>query len=83
MEIEENKPTVIKSQSYLIEYNYMSDGSLQVSRINGSLDKSKEPFSAIELLGVITKVQMDINQQISGKMTQPDIVKRTVIKDVD
>lgn len=74
-------PTIVKSQSYLIEYNYMSDGTLQVSRINGSLDKSKESFSAIELLGVVTKCQQDILKQMSGAMTQPDILKRTLIED--
>lgn len=68
------KPTVVKTQTYLIEYNYMSDGTLQVSRTN-------KGFPAIELLGVVTRVQLEINQQISGTMTQPDIVKRTVVED--
>lgn len=74
LKLVEEFTTVVKSQSYLIEYNYMSDGTLQVSRTNNG-------FTAIELLGVVTKTQQDILKQISGEMTQPDIVKRTVIKE--
>ncbi len=67
-------PTVVKSQSFVVKYDTLSDGTLGVQR-------TVDGFSAIELLGVLEAIQHEIILQMNKKMPQPDIVKRTVIQD--
>jgi hypothetical protein len=66
----EKKP--IKKQSYTIEVTTYDDGSIASERTN-------DGFSAIELLGLLYHVSLDIQLQMSGNI-QPTIVKRNYVE---
>ena len=44
------------------------------------LERTCDGFNPLELMGILELTQLDILQQMSGKI-KPDIVKRTVIED--
>lgn len=71
-EIQENKELIL-TQSYSIKVYRYTDGSTSMSRQN-------DGFNPLELLGVLDFTQMEIKDQIKGKIT-PDYVKREVVTD--
>ena len=58
---------------YTISVYELEDGKIREER-------ECEGFSAIELLGRLERLQMEIIMQMSGEMSPPDIVKRTVVE---
>lgn len=64
---------VIETKKWTIEIKSYDDGSFTLKRTN-------EGFTALELLGLIFKAQMEILDQISGKI-KPTVTERIVVKD--
>jgi hypothetical protein len=59
-------------KSYTVEMNFMPDGTTNMTRTN-------DGFSGLELLGVLSMVQMEILQQLSGQI-KPDITELQIVK---
>lgn len=69
--VEEPKEAkIIATKKWTIEINFYDDGSQRLKRTN-------EGFNPYELLGLSFKSQMEILDQISGKIT-PTITERIV-----
>jgi D-Tyr-tRNAtyr deacylase len=64
---------VEKIQKYIIEVIIYEDGSTRMNR-------TCDGFNALELLGVLEFTQIEIMEQIKGRI-KPDLVKRTVLTD--
>ena len=67
------KKSIIKVRKYSIIITHYSDGTCNMNR-------EVENFSALELLGVLEKTQLDIMEQIGVKI-KPDITTRKAIID--
>lgn len=65
---------IIKTVKYIITHEHFSDGTYREKREN-------DGFDGLELLGLITRIQLEINQQLSGAMKQPTEKKRINIVD--
>ena len=63
---------ITRKKTYEIKWVYFPDGSSQ-------LDRRNEGFDAFELLGILEQAQMEIIEQLRGKI-KPDVIKRTVIR---
>lgn len=62
-----------KVQSYVINFITYEDGSSEPNRTN-------DGFNSMELLGLLSMTQIDIIDQIEGKV-KPTIITRNLIKD--
>ena len=73
MEKETKPELVIKSKKvYTITAIEYTNGM-------GELQRNNDGFNSLELLGILTLSQHEVNDQITGKMKKPDVIKRTCI----
>lgn len=71
--IENEIKRIVKTQKWEIIVHTMEDGTTQMHR-------TSEGFTAVELLGICNLSNLEIIEQMRGKIL-PDITTRTVIKD--
>ena len=62
----------MKKKTYIITFEEINGESV--------MNRTNDGFTAVELLGVIELTRVEIIDQMRG-VIQPDIIKRTVIKD--
>ena len=63
---------IVKEKTYSIKHITYEDGSSHLIRENNG-------FNPFELLGYLEHAQLEIMQELAGKM-KPDIVERRVVK---
>ena len=68
----EKERLVIKKQTYTISLTYFDDGTIVADRIN-------DGFNAMELLGYLERVQIEIVQQMNG-VIKPTRTKRKFVE---
>ena len=68
-----NQNNMTNKKTYTFELIEHEDGGTQLIRTN-------DGFDAIELLGLLELSQLEIVDQIKGKI-QPDVIKRNIVKD--
>jgi hypothetical protein len=64
---------VSKKKVYNIEFIEYTDGSATMNRVN-------DGFTAVELLGHLEMIQMQIVKQMQGTMKKPTKITRKVVK---
>ena len=64
--------TIVKEKTYSIKLITYEDGS-------GHLIRENDGFSPLELLGYLEHAQLEIMQELAGKM-KPDVIERRVVK---
>jgi hypothetical protein len=67
------EPKIIGTKTWTIKMEYFDDGSQKLIRTNGG-------FNPYELIGLAFKSQIEILDQVSGKI-RPTTIERNIIKD--
>lgn len=64
---------ILAKKTYTLGVTIFDDNTTELSRLN-------DGFTALELLGLLEKIQLEIMQQMSAEI-KPDVIKRTIIED--